>query len=296
MGLYRKESGGFLAGETATIVGLRIDSKDWDGYSNMSVELLIKRDEADEPVKQFLPAGFIYPDRGESISDDGQTLEGGAGIGRKSEFGRFLETLVEARAEFEDEFPEDGSNFSALIGWRVTFGKEKNPERQMAAGFKKLGVEKKAQKKAPYVGKGGKTYTEAQVMEAGKRPDANDKTKAYDHDRLIIQDVIEKVEVKGAKKSAAKATSTAAKGGKSNGAAKEETDYKAADKFLLGLLTDAKDNKIPVKSINSLIVKASLETDMEDDVRDGFRAMLTDPVYLQRANGWEFDGKVISLG
>lgn len=297
MGLFRKEGGGFLNGETATIVGYKVDAKEWDGYHSMSVELLIKRDDADEPVQQFLPAGFIYPDRGESVSEDGQTLEGGAGIGSKSEFGRFLQSLVEVNPEIEAEFPEDGSSFAPIVGLRVTFGKEPNPERQMAAGFKKLGVEKKAQKKAPYVGKGGKTYTDEQVMEAGKRPDANDKKKSYNHDRLIVTEVVGKEEVKGAAKKAAKpATSTAAKSGKANGAAKGEADYKAADKFLMGLIADAKNNEIPVKSINGVVVKASLEQDLANEETAAYRALFVDPTYLGRENGWKFDGKVISLG
>jgi hypothetical protein len=302
MGMFRKEGGGFLNGETATIVGYKIEAKEWNEgpkpYSNISVELMVKRDEAEEPVPQYLGAGFIYPDRGEGVSDDGQSLTGGAAIGAKSEFGRFLQTLVEARAEFEQEFAdEDGNatNFAAMNNYRVTFGKEQDVERQMASGRKKLGITKKGSS----VGKGGKSYTDEEIMVAGKRPDKNDKTKSYNQDRLIVTAVIgpAATAAAGKAKAAPKAApvSTAAKGGKSNGAAKGADDYKAADKLLLGFLTEAKENRIPVKSINSLIVKKSLEDDMSNEDRDAFRTLLADATYLKRENGWAFDGKVISI-
>lgn len=314
MGLFRKEGGGgFLNGETAQLLSYEIEMKEWAREGDkkdhqLNVKLMIKRDDADAPVPQFLDGGFVYPDRGEGVSEDGLTLIGGAAISGRSEFGRFIQTLVEQRPEFEQEFSDaDGNatNFEAMNGYRLTFGKEQNVEKQMAKGFKGLGIKKgtKPNAQGTYTGKGGKQFTEADIMQAGRRQDQNDKTRFYNEDRLIVNAVVGKEAAPAKGKAATKpatapkataAPPAAAPAKAANGA----SDYAEADKFLAGLVAEAKDSKLPLKSLNSVIVRKALEDSLDNATRDGYRTLLQDATYLA---GWAsrmggaFDGKVISI-
>lgn len=273
MGLFRKAGGGgFLNGVNGVIVSNKFGRKEFTSdagksYEKLSLELAVQQDGADEPVQQFLDAGFIYEEQ--LISDDGFTLEG-AQVAEGSDAGRFLQTLIESGFP-EESFPADGSNFQAMNGTRVTFGKEINRERQLAAGRKKLG--KVAAAKA----------TEEQIMEAGKTVSKKDKTKSYNQDRLIVTAVLGTAAVapKAAAKAAPKAKATAK-------AAPATADYSAADAFLISILTDAKDNIILKDSISSVIVRKALEDDMDNDARDSYRKLLSSEEFLSRQAGWTF--------
>lgn len=283
---FKKAGGGFLNGETAKIVGYGWDTKEWGegekAYSSLTLRLDIQQDGADEPVKQFLPAGFAY--EGMTISDDELTVEGGddpesAIVGEKSEAGRFLQTLVENGFP-EDDIPDNCRNLEALLDWRVTFGKELNKERQMAAGKKKLGKAKAA------------SASEEDIMKAGRRQDKNDKTKFYNHDQLVVTAVVGKDEGgKKGKAAAGKKTESAksAKGSSKKKDADEEVDYTRADEVLLELLADAKGGVINKSSISSLVVRKALADDMETEERDSLRKLLSDTDYLKRKEGWTFD-------
>jgi len=289
MGLFRKSGGGFLNGVNGVIQSITFDSKEWgegeDAYTTLSACVKVLQDGAEDAVEQYLPAGFLYEDM--SISADGKTIEGGndgAVIQEGSEFAKFVQSAIETGGIGESAFDENGRNFEALEGLRVTFGKVLNKERQMAAGRKKLGKAKAA------------AASEDEIMKAGRRQDKNDKTKFYNHDQLVVSAVLGREDVKPAKGAKAKAgakaaapKSTAAKGGKANGAAKTvEEDYTAADALLVDLLADAKGNTINKASISSLIVRKALADDMDNETRDGFRKLLASDEYLAREAGWTF--------
>lgn len=277
MSLFRKKGGGFLNGVAGTIDSIGFGEKSWEGkngeYRTVSMELLVTPD-GGEQVQQFLPAGFLYEDH--SISDDGKTIEGGEGdvIGEDTEAALFLQSILDADPSLEEKVT--GRNFEGWEGLRVTFKKEVNKARQMAAGVKKLG--KKAAASA----------SEEDIMKAGRRQDKNDKTKFYNHDLLLVSEVLDAEAKPAAKGKAAKAAPAAAATKK---AAKKGEDFEAADAFLIELLADAKDKTVNVSSINSLVVRKALADDVEDDVRDSYRKLYADGDYLGRENGWKVEGE-----
>lgn len=288
MSLFKKAGGGFLNGVNGIIESYKLEEKEWgegdDAYRTLTVQLLVKQDGAEEAVQQFLPAGFLY--EGQTVSDDQQSIEvaddaqGGPFVREDSEFGRFLASAI-ANGIPEDAFPEDGSNFEAMVGYRVTFIKELNKQRQMAAGKKKLGKAKAA------------AASEEDIMKAGRRQDKSDKTKFYNHDMLLVSAVLGKGEEKAAAKGAKATTKAAAKPATASKKAPKdaEEDFEAADALLLELLAVAKDKTINRGTLNSLIIRKSLEDDMEDGVRDGFRKQLVNEDYLKRENGWTYDSE-----
>lgn len=281
MSLFKKQSGGF----TGALTSLTFESKEWkDGkkpYHTITAKLVFDKDGADKPIEQYLPAGFFYPKDGQAISDDSETLEGGAQVGENTEFARFVQSAVDKGAVTEDELLDEdgnGTNFAALVNKRYEIGREINVERQMAAGRKKLGVK-------------AKTASDEDIMKAGRQQDKNDKSKYYNLTFLVVVSLLgeaEPVEQPKGKKAAAPKAS-AAKGGKANGRAKSEEDYTEADALLTDLLADAKGNTIPRSGLSSAIVRKALENDMDNDTRDAFRKLLADPAFLARQNGWTFD-------
>lgn len=279
----RKGGGGFLNGETGTLVSIDFDSKVFgegdSAYTSVSAELKILQDGQTEPVQQFLNVGFLYEDQ----TVEGATLQGGAGVLEGSEFYHFVQSALDKGAVTEDELA-GGTDFSALTGKRYTFAKVPNTERQMAAGRKKLG------KKAA-------GSSDEEIMKAGRRQDKTDKTKFYNHDMLAVDAYLGEADAapaKGAKKAAAKAapakTSAAAKGGKTNGAAKTAAgdDFEAADAMLVALLTGTKGNVIPKGSIKSAVVRKALEDDMSNEERDNYRELFGKDEFLSRENGWVY--------
>ena len=92
MALFKKQGGSFAGKLTA----LTFESKDWESekgkpYSTLTAKLVIEKDGADDSIEQYLPAGFFYPNDGQTISDDEETLEGGAAVGDSSEFAKFVQ-------------------------------------------------------------------------------------------------------------------------------------------------------------------------------------------------------------
>lgn len=280
MSLFKKQAGGF----TGKLNSLKFESKDWKSdngkkYSTLTAALEIEKDGADEAIQQFLPAGFFYPKDGQSISEDGETLEGGAAVGEDSEFARLVQSAIEKGIDADTLLDSDGNgtNFSALVGYRYEFGRQINVEKQMASGRKKLGK------------KAAATATDEEIMKAGRQQDKKDKTKFYNHNFLVVANVFDKAEekpTKGKGKTSAKADEKPAKKGKK---ADAEPDYDAADALLIDLLASAKGNSINKGSLSSVIVRKALEDDMEDEERDAFRELLSSDEFLEREAGWTFD-------
>lgn len=291
---WYKQSGGF-AGKLESIT---FESKEWkDGkkpYHTLTMVLDIDQDGREDTLKQYLPAGFFYPNDGQSISEDGTTLEGGAAIGKDTEAFRFIQSAVDAGIVSEEELG-DGSNFEMLTGRRYDYGREINKPRQMAAGRKAL----KIKDSNGFVG-GGKTYTEDDIMKAGRQQDKNDKSKSYNHTFLVIMGALgAAAEAAPAPKAAKNAEKKApaskdAKGGKANGAAKGKeakgpSAEELATSMLVDFLADAKNNELKVSALSSLVVRKAVEDDIDNETRDAIRILLKDADFLGKEEGWSFD-------
>jgi hypothetical protein len=284
MGMWKTGGGGFLHNEDATIVGYKFDTKEWeskgkgkDGYSTLSVELLVKRDNVDEPVKQFLPAGFFYPET-QSISKDGLTIEqdgDGAAI-QKSPFTAFIDSLIASGFD-GSRFPENGRNFEAMVGTRVTFVKAIDTEAQMAAGKKKLGA-----KANDSTEEGRKA-----IMDAGRRVDPKDKKKSYNRDMLLVSAVLGSVEVKGGKgKGTTKAAPKAEPKAEKTAAAPKASDLtKQADGLLVDFLANNKGKPLPKAKLGNLVIRASVDQDAPIDkkTREALIELMESDEYLNAA-------------
>ena len=310
MGLFKKQGGQTFAG---SLLAVTFERTDWNNtpaakkagskpYSTISAKLTIDKDGAEKPIEQFLEAGFLYPDRGQGISEDGSTLEGGAGVGEGTEFALFVQSAIDQgfdEALLVDE-AGNGTNFSALAGEgnRYEFGRAINEPRQMASGAKALGIKdtKTTDGNGNYVGKAGKTYTKAEVMTAGKKQDKNDKSVFYNQTYIVVEAILgaAAAEAPAAKAAPAPAKTTAktvAAKGRTNGKAVEvEVDYETADALLIDALGNAKNGSLKKASLSSVVVKWAVENDKSNEERDAIRALFSDDAYLGRANGWKFDG------
>lgn len=273
---FKRSGGGFLNGVAGTIVGYTIEAKTWDatkkapdGYTTASVELNIKQDGADEPVSQFLQAGFLYD--GQSVSDDGQELvaeDDASMIAADSEFGRFLQSAVDAGLDETPLVEANLRNFSALVNQRFVFKREVDKE-----GTEKFGKRK---------GKDGKEYN---------------------RDFLLVGEYLGQVEAKAGKKAAktAKSAAPASKSAaKSNGAAKNadaDAQIEQAESVLLSILADVKDNRVDRNGLSAKIVRYSTENKFSDDaaehnaIREALRKLIGSEDFLSREAGWTYDAK-----
>src|SRR6185436_15224659 len=193
MAKWRQKGGGFIG----MVESVTFEAKTWESdnakdgeYSTLTAKVMVKKDGADEAVEQYLPAGFFYD--GQSISKDGKTLldensDDAPIIGGDSDFARLIDTYEEAGGDPTPFEESNYRNFSALEGQRFEFKNEINKVRQISAGLKKLKAKRgtTANEDGTYT-INGKKYTEAEVMEAGKRQDKNDKKKFYNQTRLTI--------------------------------------------------------------------------------------------------------------
>lgn len=311
MKAVRKAGGGFLHDTAGVIEGYAFESTKWgtgeDAYYSLSIRLDIRPDGADEAVPQFIPAGFFYPDN-QTISEDGQTLTSdreGAVLQPNTEFVSFLESMEKAGFDVDGKIGF-GNDLSALNGLRVQFVKAINEPRQLAAGAKKLGKAKAA------------TATKDELMKAGRQQDKKDKTKFYNHQLLLVSEILAAPEApaKGAAKKgaapaagkkaatpAAKAQVAAAKGKTAaKPAAAEEAagDSEQADSVVLALLADAKDNTIERKGVSSLIVRYALKNSLSADDRESLRKQIHSEEYLNDAAergivSYDADAQTISL-
>jgi hypothetical protein len=306
MSLFKKQGGTTFAGSILEII---FEVTNWNNdaaakkagrkpYSTFSAKVTIDKDGAQEPVTNFLEAGFIYPDRGQGVSEDGKTLTGGAAVGENTEFARLVQSAVDAGFDVAALLDADGNgtNFSALEGGRYEFGRAINREKQMASGRKALGIKSSDS----LIGKLGKEYTEQEVMSAGRRQDKNDKTKFYNQTYMVVESILGDVAAApapAASKAAAAPVTVAAKG-KPNGKAVEvEPDYETADGLLVDALASAKNNTLKTTSLSSIVVKWAVENDKSNEERDAIRSMFSDAAYLGRQAGWKMgaDGKSVSL-
>lgn len=317
MALKWKQKGG---GFNGILKSLTFETKDWESenakdgeYTTLTAKLSILKDGADEPIDQFVNAGFLYD--GQGISKNGKTLtdknsDDSPIIAGDTNFARLLDTYEEAggdTASFEKNFLR---NFEVLEGQRFAFRNELDKERQIAAGLKKLKAKRGTKPLADgsFVIK-GVAVSEAEVMEAGKRQDKNDKKKFYNQNRLTIVQILgdgaaaaasdddDEEEEKPAKGKASK-SKKAPEPDEDEDEADEAEDAgpsnKEAIKFLLGLLKD-EDDEIGRSDIPVLVAR-KLKNKAE---RDAMSAKLTSVDFLKEENGWSVKGTekkmVISL-
>lgn len=262
MALFKKGGGGFLNGVDGTIVGYKFETKEWEAkkkggndYSTLSVQLDVMQDGADEPVPQFIQAGFFYPEN-QSVSDDGLTLESdsdGPIIRDDTDWARFIGSLIDAG------FPEskleegNGRNFECIIGTRVTFKREVDVE-----GTKRF----------------------------GKRKDKNDPKKEYNRDWLLVSTVLSMPDEKKGKGGKAVAKPTAKTAAPAKGKGKpvvEEADTDTADAVIVELVSAAKDEKLPRAQVSSAVVRYALTNKLAAADREALRKQLFDEAYLTDA-------------
>lgn len=291
--IKKRGTGGFLNGESGAIVGTKLDSTTFgegeDAYTKLSLEISVLRDGADEPVSQFLDAGFLPEEL--TVSEDGLSLEGDKDftVFEDTDLGRFLQTAIEQGFP-EAEMDASGKSYTYLAGRRYTFAKEINKERQLAAGRKKLGAK-------------AKSATEEEIMKAGKRQDRNDKSKFYNHDRLIVQaylGVAEGVAAPakgGAKKGAAPKKGAANKPAASApvAPAAEASDLTEQAQSMLLTIVANKGNKVAKAALSGAIVTQAMADGLDSTVRDQLRTIIVSDDFLQSQAGWKFDGKMVTL-
>jgi len=294
-GRFKSAGGGYLNNTPGSIAALRFEATEWNkgtpkAYSTFSLVVDTLADGATEPVPQFLEAGFLYPKDGQGISEDGLTLESdkeGDLIAKGSNAERFLASLVEAGIPEEEVLAGNLRNFENLFGRRVVFGKEPDVAKQMASGRKALNL------KAGSYQAGTRTYTDADIMTAGKRKDKKDKSKSYNHDRLIVTSLLGEAPVAApaAKTAAAKpatkaATKTATKPATKPAEVDSDALFTQAESMLLTLLANAKDNVLARTSLPSLVVKQSVAENLEPAERDAIRKVIVTDEFLSRQSGW----------
>lgn len=285
---FRKSGGGFLNGVAGTIVGVKFDSKSWEGakgkedYTTLSVELVIKQDGADDTVQQFLSGGFLYENQG--ISDDGTELTSNDDrgiISEDSEIAKFLSSAVEAGLD-ETPFVESNlRNLNGLLNQRFVFKRVVDQELM------------------------------DRLQKAGKEPKRKGADgKLYNRDNLLVAEYLGEAEVKATKGGAKKtskpaATSTAAKGGKTNGAAKNaevDAQLELATEVLGNILANSTDKDgnlvaIPRTGLSAKIVRYSTENKFSEDpkehndIRESLRKLIGSEDFLAQEAGWKFDAK-----
>lgn len=268
---FRRTGTGFLNGVAGVITGYNFDSKVWNEgedkeYTSLTVELLILQDGADEPVQQFLRAGFLYPEH--SISKDGQTLESDDDrpiIAEDSEFAKLLQSAVEAGLNPTPFEESNLRNLAGLVNQRFLFKREIDTE--LTEKMKKAGKSGKRK------GKDGKEYP---------------------YDLLLVAEYLGEVEKKGR---SASAKSNASKKGVNGAAKNADADalVEQADSVLMSILADAKDNRVDRSGLSAKIVRYSTEHRFSEDskehneIRESLRKLIGSEDFLNRNNGWEYD-------
>lgn len=288
-GLFRKSGGGFLHGTTGVIAGYKFGSKTFETtskkaknktYDRLSVELTIQPDGAEETLTTFLDAGFIY--EGQSISEDGQTLESADErpiIGEDTEFAQFIESMLENEGPEAELIALEGRNYAPIVGLRVTFAKVIDEVRQLASGRNKLGAK-------------AKTATKEELMEAGKQVDKKDKTKSYNHQLLRVSAVLGKGEVKAVAGKKASAPKPAAATKKTAAAT---TDEQPSVDLVIALLADADGNTLEVGKLSSVITKYALSNGIEKADREAHNKLIRSEAFLSNERGWSYDAKAKTI-
>lgn len=312
MAKWKQKGGGFFG----RIESITFEDKTWqsdkarDGsYRTLTAKLMVKKDGADEAIEQYLPAGFLYD--GQGVSKNGKTLTDKNSadspiIDGESNFANFIDTVEEAGF---DSAPFEASkyrNFEALEGQRFEFKNVMDADRQLASGKKKLGIKKDGVEKdgaVVYVGKGGKTYTEAEVLAAGKRDGKGDnKGKSFNQTRLTVVKVMAEdggaADVDEDEDEEEAPPVKAAKGGKK--VAKAEP-VEADDDDDVEVEDAGPSNKEAIKFLNTLLKEEDGSINRGDltllvarKIKDrGERDAMTKKLYatdfLTQENGWSFN-------
>lgn len=230
--------------------------------------LQIRLDGADDNVLQTLRVAKQYDSW--EITDDGHTITplDGQGLGSSSAFGKFIQSWEAASgigAE-SDAVPEGVFNYAPIVGSRVKFIMQDYSEAELAS-IKKLGATEKR------VGKDGKEYNRQSLM---------------------VETVYSTVTAKPAKLTG-KPTSSLAKTGKTNGAAKEVNVDDLATVTLLSILQEAKDQQMAKVRLSVPVLRKLLGNPQMEAVR----TRILDDEFLETENGWTFDAaskdKMIAL-
>lgn len=292
-----RSKGGF----TGTVNSIEFETKTWKStkkgaknptYRTVSAKLMVTKDGADDPVEQYLQAGFAY---------EGQKPKGAVlteQIDGDSDFAKFVDSIEASGGDdiMEALAAADFLDFSAIEDERFEFRNVQNVERQMASGRKKLNITKPD----GLVGKDGTVYTEAEVMEAGKRQDKKDKKKSYNQNYLTVAKVLgagEPATDAGDDDDEPEPPAKSAKGGKAKKVVEPEEDEpeveddedtgvsdKVAIKFLNGLLKD-EDGEISRKDITLLVARRIKDR----GERDAMVKKLYSTALLKQENGWTFN-------
>ncbi len=280
---FRKPGGGFLHGVSGVIVGYKFDTKVFESkkkgvedYTKASVELNILQDGATVPVKQFLDAGFLYD--GQTVSADGLSLESDDErpiLAPDTEFAKFIMSMFEAGLP-EDALQDDGRNYEGLLGYRVTFAKINDEEKQLAIGASRLGAK-------------AKTATREALLEAGKQVDKKDPKKSYNQQYLAVSAVLGKSDVKASKKTAVTVTTKPA-ASKRNGKVEAMDEQPVVD-VLISLLADAADNTLPTNKLSSLFVHYALANGIKGEERETMRKLISSAPFVASERGWTVDAK-----
>lgn len=299
MAKWRQKGGGYIG----KIESVTFEDKTWESenakdgaYRTGTAKLMVLKDGADEAIAQYLPVGFFYD--GQGVSKDGKTLtdknsKDAPIIDGGSNFARFIDTLEDAGFDTSAFEATNYRNFEALEGKRIEFKNEIDLDRQMASGRKKLGIKKAGS----LTGKGGKTYTEAEVMEAGKRQDKNDKKKFYNQTRLTAVKVFdadaagtddadeeEETPVKPVKGAKAKAAPAPEPDEDEDDAEETGPSNKEAVKMLTGILKE-EDGEINRADLTLLVARKIKDRGQ----RDAMTKKLFSTDFLREENGWSFN-------
>lgn len=144
-------------------------------------------------------------------------------------------------------------------------------------------------------------FTFVQVVDAeatkkfGKIKDKKDPAKSYDRKTTEVSEYLGESDgdATPAKATKTTATSKSAKGGKTNGAAKAESDelMEYADSVLVDLLGKAKGNTIAKSALSALISRKLLG----NPKRNSVHKLLVDEKYQGREEGWTDNGDSLEL-
>ncbi len=273
----RKAGGGYLNGIAGIIVAAFYRATVWNEgkdneYTTLSIEIQVLQDGATAPVKQFLPAGFIYENH--IISEDGLSISDTEGDDRTilqddTYAIRFIQSAIDAGLP-EAPFVESGlRSLSGLVNQRYRF--KRVTDEAATAEFGKRKYETKDGKK-------------------GEAP----------RDYLVVSEYLGVVEpakkgskVAAPKAAAAKATSKPAAAPKP---AADDAQANLGVDVLLSILAD--NSPIERNAISAKIVKYSTENQFSESaeehkaIREALRKLVGSEDFLnQTGKGWTYDAK-----
>lgn len=237
------------------------------GFKSLFCNLSIRADGATEATVEPV---FCGDARQWVIAEDGQSVSPNADSENTPRFFGAVVVLLESM--FKADFPElegeagEPIDFTPLVNQRFQFVQVKDES--------------------------------AKNKQKGKGANAG---KEFDRKVLAVTAYHGEAEAQPTPRTAAKAaftgkaTSTAARGGKTNGASKPsagEAELVAyADSVLIDLLADAPDNTIAKDKLAGLVTRKLLGNPQ----RPAVQKLIASPEYQARDNGWTTDAKTIAL-